>query len=155
MSRAEASGGTREGTIRAGDQAPRAGREEGAESRLLSLMKEFEHRQRRRPELVVRPWWTPTPTGDGGAGAGGEAVKGGPEAGRPVGAIGFVVEYCPRGVESAELAVRVDRVRVEGPAGVLERSLDLGAGWWLDGEDRVCPETLANHLLRLADGVLG
>jgi hypothetical protein len=105
------------------------------EERVIELMREFQHRQQRRPDLAVRPWWS---AGDAGA------------AGR----VGFVVEYCPAGRESAELVVRGCRVTVEGPAGVLEARLDLSGGWLLDGVETGSPETLANHLLRLADRVL-
>jgi hypothetical protein len=107
-----------------------------AEGRLIRLMEEFRRRQRQRPDLVVRPWWTPP--GEDGTTA----------------RVGFVVEYCPGGRESAELVVRGDRVTVDGPRGAREAPLDLAAGWGLDGTDTRSPETLANHLLRLADGVL-
>lgn len=113
-----------------------------AQERLTSLLEEFRRRQRERPDLAVRPWWT--------SGGGGEAA-GGPDAG----IVGFVIEYCPRGVESVELAVRRDRVRVEGPGGVRESSLDLVAGWYLDGADVRCRELMANHLLSMADRLLG
>ncbi len=69
-------------------------------------------------------------------------------------ALGFVVEYCPHGVESAEVAVRPGRVRVEAPGGVREATLDLAAGWRLDGEDVRCVESLVNHLLGMADRLL-
>lgn len=125
-----------------GENAPRAGGGGStAKERMMELMHEFRRRQRSRPDLVVRPWWAPAAESNGGRGAG-------------PGAVGFVVEYCPRGVVSAELAVRLDRVRVEGPGGALHGTLDLEEGWRLDGEDRVCPETLANYLLRMADEVL-
>jgi hypothetical protein len=106
-----------------------------AERRVIQLMEEFQRRQQRRPDLAVRPWWTP-------------AAQGG--AGR----VGFVVEYCPGGRESAELVVRGCRLTVEGPGGVVETRMDLARGWMLDGVDTGSPETLANHLLRLADQVL-
>jgi hypothetical protein len=109
----------------------------GVEERLAWLMEEFRERQRRRPELVVRPWW--------GQGAGGRRERG---------SQGFVVEYCPGGVESVDVAIRRDRVRLDGPRGVRELPLDLSAGWVLDGEDRETPATLANHLLSRADGLL-
>jgi hypothetical protein len=126
-----------------------------AGERLVALMKEFRRRQRRSPELVVRPWWAPGRAADGAASSGDGPGNGGPPSPyESLGAVGFIVEYCPRGVESAELAVRTDRVRVEGPAGVVEGRLDLETGWSLDGQDRICPETLANHLLRMADRVL-
>lgn len=109
-----------------------------SEDRLTRLMQEFRRRQRERPDLVVRPWWTTS-----------EVF---PEMGRTT---GFVVEYCPRGVESAELAVRRDRVRVEGPGGLRELPLDLSEGWLLGGEEVTCPELMANHLLAVADRLLG
>lgn len=112
-----------------------------ADDRLLRLMEEFRRRQRQRPDLVVRPWWTPVENG---------AVGHQP----PHGALGFVIEYCPRGRDTAELAVRRDRVRIEGTSGLREAGLGLSDGWLLEGEDRVCPETLANYLLRLADQLL-
>ena len=112
-----------------------------AERRLLQLLREFQRRQRRRPDLVVRPWWTP------GVGAG-------DGDGRRRRSLGFVVEYCPQGIESSELAVRSTRARAEGPAGVHYASLDLEHGWYLDGEDRACPETMVNYLLRMAERVL-
>ena len=109
-----------------------------AEEGLVRLMEEFRRRQRRRPDLVVKPWWTPSP----------------PEPGRE--RLGFVVEYCPNGRQSAELVVRAGRVTVDGPAGALEASLELaGDRWALDGRDAGCPETLTNYLLRLADRTLG
>ncbi|MFP4624554.1 MAG: hypothetical protein ACLFRX_10280 [Gemmatimonadota bacterium] len=112
-----------------------------AERRLARLLEEFTRRQRESPTLVVRPWWWPgAERSDAGRGSGG--------------AFGFVVEYCPAGEECAEIAVRVDRVRVEGPTGAREARLDLAAGWRLGSEDVGYPETLANHLLRLADRVL-
>jgi hypothetical protein len=107
----------------------------GEEERVIELMREFRHRQQRRPDLAVRPWWS--------AGEAGTA-----------GRVGFVVEYCPGGRDSAEMVVRGCRLTVEGPAGVLEAVLDLADGWLLDGLDTGSPETLANHLLRLADRVL-
>jgi len=106
------------------------------EERLLELLEEFRRRQRRRPDLAVRPWWTP-------------GVEHGSRR------VGFVVEYCPNGRASAEVVVRLDRVTVEGPVGVSEAMLDLDGGWLLDGSDTRSPETLANHLLRLADRTLG
>lgn len=108
------------------------------EKRLVVLIEEFGRRQRMRPDLVVRPWWSQGP----------------PEPGRP--RVGFVVEYCPDGQRSAELRVRGTRVTVEGPGGSAEALLRLdGDRWELDGRDAGCPETLANHLLRLADRALG
>lgn len=107
-----------------------------SEERLIRLMEEFRRRQRRCPDLVVRPWWTP-PQEDGSA------------------RVGFVVEYCPNGRASAELVVRGARVTVDGPLGAREATLDLADGWGFDGKDTRSPETLANHLLRLADAVLG
>lgn len=109
------------------------------EARLLALLAEFRRRQRRRPDLAVRPWWT---AADG---------NGTHRRSR----LGFVVEYCPAGHESAEVVVRLDRVTVEGPAGVAEAVLDLDGGWLLEGSDTGSPETLANYLLRLADRTLG
>lgn len=106
------------------------------EQRLRALMEEFRRRQRRRPDLAIRPWWTSG--GDGGARR-----------------VGFVVEYCPDGRESAELVVRLDRVTVDGPGGVAEAALDLEDGWLLEGAETGSPETLANYLLRLADRTLG
>jgi hypothetical protein len=106
------------------------------EERLIELIEEFRRRQRRCPDLVVRPWWTLA-----------EAEGLHPR-------IGFVVEYCPGGRESVEVVVREDRVRVEGPLGARETGLDLTAGWRLDGADAGSPETLANYLLRLADRAL-
>lgn len=103
------------------------------EERLLALMEEFRRRQRKRPDLVVRPWWSPGPE----------------EVGRA--RLGFVVEYCPNGRESVELVVRGSRVTVDGPSGAQESRLDLDGAWSLDGEDAGCPETLANYLIRLAD----
>lgn len=107
-----------------------------AGARLVALLEEFRRRQRMRPDLVVRPWWSP-----GGEGA--------PDR------MGFVVEYCPDGRSSVELAVRVGRVTVDGPGGALEAALDLSAGWVFDGAETGSPETLANHLIRLADRALG
>lgn len=106
------------------------------ERRLVELMEEFRRRQRRRPDLVVRPWWT----------AGEDGLRG---------RVGFMVEYCPTGSASAEVAVRLERVTVEGPSGATEAALELASGWFLDGSDTKSPETLANHLLRLADRTLG
>jgi hypothetical protein len=107
----------------------------GPARRLMGLIEEFRRRQRVRPDLAVRPWWSP-------------GADGAP------GRLGFVVEYCPEGRESAEVVVRAGRVTVEGPRGVLEAALDLESGWVLDGVDAGSPETLANHLLRLADRTL-
>lgn len=134
---ADGTGGTgHESRDGAGGWDERLGRALSAdEERVIELMREFQRRQQRRPDLAVRPWWSA-----GGAGA----------AGR----VGFVVEYCPGGRESAELVVRGCRLRVEGPTGVLEAVLDLSGGWLLDGLDTGSPETLANYLLRLADRVL-
>ena len=123
-----------------GDAGPSLPARGPADERLIRLMEEFRTRQRKCPNLVVRPWWTPYEPSDADTGGG---------------ATGFVVEYCPGGVESAELAVRRDRVRVEGPAGVAHATVDLDAGWILDGEDRRCQETMANYLLRMADRLLG
>ena len=104
---------------------------------IIRLMEEFRRRQRRRPDLVVRPWWTPP-----------RDIQGHPR-------VGFVVEYCPDGRDSAELLVRADRVTVDGPTGALDAALELGGGsWGIDGRDAACPETLANYLLRMADRVL-
>lgn len=111
----------------------------GAERRLTRLMQEFRRRQSERPDMVVRPWWT----------ASGEL-----ELGSEI-TTGFVVEYCPRGVESAELAIRRDRVRVEGPGGLQELSLDLSESWRLAGDEVTCPELMVNHLLAVADRLLG
>lgn len=111
----------------------------GADHRLNRLMKEFIRRQRERPDLVVRPWWS--------------SDDAGPDGTRR--ADGFVVEYCPRGVESAEMAVRPDRVRVEGPSGLREAPLDLAGGWRIAGDDVGCAELMVNHLLAMADRVLG
>ncbi len=47
------------------------------------------------------------------------------------------------------------RSRSEGPGGLRESSLELGAGWYLDGADVRCPELMANHLLSMADSLLG
>lgn len=110
-----------------------------SEPRLTRLMQEFRRRQRERPDLVVRPWWTTS-----------EHVA---DEGQRM--TGFVVEYCPRGVESAELAVRHDRVRVEGPGGLRELTLDLSEGWRLGDQEVTCPELMANHLLAVADRLLG
>lgn len=122
-----------------GDSGPSLPARGPGDERLIRLMEEFRTRQRRCPNVVVRPWWMP---GEADAPSGRRA------------AMGFVVEYCPRGVESAEIAVRRDRVRVEGPGGLRTAALQLVDGWLMDGEDRVCPETLANYLLRMADEVL-
>lgn len=137
--------GTEEGSDRreAGKEAEARSRPPGSESdRLQSLLEEFRRRQRQRPDLAVRPWWT-SGGGESGGGEGSRIVA------------GFVVEYCPRGVDSVEIAVRPDRVRVEGSGGLRESSLDLGAGWYLDGADVRCPELMANHLLSMADRLLG
>jgi hypothetical protein len=107
-----------------------------ATRRLTELMEEFRHRERQRPDLVVRPWWATGPAGDRLS-------------------QGFVVEYCPAGRESAEIVVRGSRVTVDGPGGVTETRLDLDQGWVLGGLDTRSPQTLLNHLLRLADAVLG
>ena len=153
MSRAEPRGRIGAAEAEHGAAVPSAGRDGAAGERLILLMEEFRRRERRRPELVVRPWWVPGSPGDAP-----RPSKGGSPSFRslcpPLGAVGFIVEYCPGGVESAELAVRVDRVRVEGASGVVEGRLDLRTGWVLDGADRQCAETLANHLLGMADGVL-
>jgi hypothetical protein len=111
------------------------GRMRGPARRLVALIEEFRRRQRIRPDLAVRPWWSP----------GADGVPG---------RLGCVVEYCPEGGESAEVVVRCGRVTVEGPKGHLEAVLDLESGWVLDGVDAGSPETLANHLLRLADRTL-
>jgi hypothetical protein len=111
------------------------GRLRGPARRLVALIEEFRRRQRIRPDLAVRPWWSP-------------GTDGAP------GRLGCVVEYCPEGRESAEVVVRCGRVTVEGPRGLLEAVLDLESGWVLDGVDAGSPETLANHLLRLADRTL-
>jgi hypothetical protein len=108
----------------------------------MRLMEAFRERQRERPELVVRPWWSSDVADAKGRVTGRRA------------AIGFVVEYCPRGIESAEIAVRPGRVRVEAPGGVRESPLDLTAGWHLDGADVRCAELLVNHLLGMADRLL-
>jgi hypothetical protein len=107
------------------------------QDRLVGLVAEFRRRQRVRPDLVVRPWWA-------APGRPGEAPR-----------LGFVLEYCPGGRESVEIVVRGERVTVEGPSGTVEAVLDLSAGWRLDGCETGSPETLANHLLRLADRALG
>lgn len=122
-----------------GDGGPSLPARGPGDERLIRLMEEFRARQRRCPNLVVRPWWTPAERGDAPARRA---------------ALGFVVEYCPRGMESAEIAVHRDRVRVEGPGGMRTAVLELVGGWMMDGQDRVCPETLANYLLRMADEVL-
>ena len=104
---------------------------------LIQLMEEFRRRQRRRPDLVVRPWWAPP-------GKDHDRLR-----------VGFVVEYCPHGRESADLVVRGDRVTVDGPTGATEATLDLdGTRWGIDGRDAGCPETLTNYLLRMADRAL-
>lgn len=107
------------------------------EARLVALMDEFRRRQRKRPDVAVRPWWTPG-TGSKGRGT-----------------IGFVLEYCPRGVDSAQVVVRTGRVTAEGPAGVREAGIDLRSGWIFDSRDAGCPETFANYLIRLAGQTLG
>lgn len=127
--------GDRTGRAVGGSKSERS----AAEERLTRLMKEFSRRQRERPDLVVRPWWSPRHADADGARR----------------AVGFVVEYCPHGVESAEMAVRADRVRVEGPGGLREAPLDLRSGWRIGGEDVRCPELMANHLLSMADRLLG
>lgn len=127
-----------EGRTHAGDDGPTGPARGLEEERLGRLMEEFRERQRRRPELVVRPWWAQGPDGPPGR----------------RGSLGFVVEYCPDGVQSVEIAVRLDRVRLDGPGGVRELGLALEAGWWLDGEDTGSPALLANHLLSRADGLL-
>lgn len=107
------------------------------EEKLVRLMEELGERQRRRPDIVVRPWWSPGP----------------PQAGSP--RVGFVLEYCPDGRQTVQLRVRSRRITVEGPAGVVEASLDLqGDRWAVNGEEAGCPELLANHVLRLADQAL-
>ncbi|MBW3554195.1 MAG: hypothetical protein KY466_11820 [Gemmatimonadetes bacterium] len=107
------------------------------EQRLLRLMAEFRRRQRERPDMVVRPWLSQVPDDS-------------PDPG-----IGFVVEYCPRGGDIAELRVRHDRAVAEGPAGSGEASLCLVADWRFDGADVRGPELMVNHLLRLAERTLG
>jgi hypothetical protein len=116
--------------------APYAGLLSPSEQRMAGLIEEFRRRQRRRPDLVVRPWWTPPGTD-----------------GFPL-RLGFVMEYCPGGRDSVELAARDGRVTVEGPVGARDVVLDLGAGWVLGGVDAGSPEILANLLLRLADRAL-
>jgi hypothetical protein len=106
------------------------------ERRMAELVEEFRRRQRQRPDLAVRPWWS-----TGGVAGGGRRT-------------GFVLDYCPAGSRSVEVVVRAKRVTVEGPAGVRDHVLDLEAGWVLDGADTGSPETLANHLIRLADRAL-
>jgi hypothetical protein len=106
------------------------------ERRLIRLIEEFRARQRRCPNLAVRSWFTPS------------------DDGQPA-RLGCVIEYCPDGQRSVEVAVRHDRVTVEGPAGALEAPLDLTDGWVLDGRDTGSPETLANYLIRMADRALG
>lgn len=120
------------------------------DGRLTGLMEEFRRRQRERPDMVVRPWWASGPPVGSG-----EAVEAAPGRTGRRSAVGFVVEYCPAGVESVEIAVRRDRVRLEGPAGVRQATLELAAGWELEGVDVGCPELLANHLLSMADRLLG
>ncbi|HSH44271.1 MAG TPA: hypothetical protein VK966_00310 [Longimicrobiales bacterium] len=107
-----------------------------AEQRLLRLMAEFRRRQRARPDLVVRPWWSPVAA----------------ESEHP--GVGFVVEYCPDGGASAELRVRSHCATVDGPGGSTHAVLALEAGWCFEGEDVGSPELLANHLLRLAGRIL-
>jgi hypothetical protein len=106
------------------------------ERRLIRLIEEFRERERRCPNLVVRSWFTPS------------------DEGMPA-RVGCVIEYCPDGRKSVEVAVRQDRVTVDGPASALEAVLDLTEGWVLDGRDTRSPETLANYLLRMADRALG
>jgi hypothetical protein len=129
----ESSGG--EGRLSVAWDARIGGVPSTAERRIMELLEEFRRRQQRRPDLAVRPWWT-------------RGEDGGPPR------VGFVVEYCPGGRESAEMVIRGCRVTVEGPGDVLEASLDLVGGWLLEDVDAGCPETLANYLLRLADRVL-
>lgn len=119
---------------RAGDGTPSAF--PPAEQRLLRLMAEFRRRQRTRPDLVVRPWWSPVAA----------------ESEHP--GVGFVVEYCPDGGASAELRVRADRATVDAPGGSTHAVLALEDGWCFEGEDVRSPELLANHLLRLASRIL-
>ncbi len=106
------------------------------EERLLRLLAEFRRRQRQRPDLVVRPWWTPVPEGSAAP------------------RLGFVLEYCPDGAASVELTVRGNRVTVEGPFGAANVPLSLATGWEIDGVDAGSPETMANHLIRWADQAL-
>lgn len=106
------------------------------EQRLLRLMGEFRRRQRMRPDLVVRPWWTPV------------------DADAETPGVGFVVEYCPEGGASAELRIRADRAVVDTPHGSAEARLSLEDGWHFEGEQVAGPELLANHLLRLASRIL-
>jgi hypothetical protein len=113
-----------------------AGTESASQARLVELMEVFVGLQRRRPELAVRPWWT----------------SGGRRAARE--AAGFVVEYCPGGVDSVVLDVRRDRVALEGPRGHRELALGLERGWIVEGRDAVSPVTVANRLLSAADGLL-
>jgi hypothetical protein len=129
----ESSGGL--GSLSVAWDARIGGVPSAAECRIMELMEEFRRRQQQRPDLAVRPWWT-------------QGKDGGPPR------LGFVVEYCPGGRESAEVVIRGCRVTVEGPGGVLEAGLDLNGGWLLDDVDAGSPETLANHLLRLADRLL-
>lgn len=107
-----------------------------SEQRLLRLMGEFRRRQRARPDLVVRPWWSPVPADSGEPG------------------VGFIVEYCPEGGASAELRVRGNRATVDAPGGSTEAVLSLQEGWFFEGEDVRGPELMANHLLRLASRIL-
>jgi hypothetical protein len=106
------------------------------ERRLIRLIEEFRERERRCPNLVVRSWFTPS------------------DEGMPA-RVGCVIEYCPDGRRSVEVAVRQGRVTVDGPATALEAPLDLTDGWVLDGRDTGSPETLANYLIRMADRALG
>lgn len=115
---------------------PGASRFTVPERRLIRLLEAFQERERRCPNLVVRSWFTPS------------------EEGMPA-RVGFVIEYCPDGHTSVELAVRQDRVTVDGPARAVEARLDLTDGWVLGDRDTGSPETLANYLLRMADRVLG
>ena len=109
------------------------------ERRILDIIEEFRRRQRRRPDLVVRPWWTPP----------GRAQPDGPPR------IGFVLEYCPGGRETVELRLSRAGVVVEGPGGRREATVDLEDGWRLGGMDTGSPEILVNRLFQLADAVLG
>jgi hypothetical protein len=120
----------------AGWPGPAGGVLPPADERLIGLMEEFRRRERRCPDLVVRPWWT-QPGEDGST----------PR-------LGFVVEYCPSGRASVDLVVRGGRVTVDGRLGAREVPLDLADGWRFGGVETGSPETLANHLLRLADRVL-
>ena len=105
-----------------------------AEQRLLRLMAEFRRRQRERPDLVVRPWFSGAAADSGG--------------------IGFVVEYCPRGSPCAEIRIRHDRALAQGPAGQADAVLGLEKGWLFDDADVRGPELMANHLIRLAETTL-